>query len=169
MIFGPRGGGNGYPGGGGSGGGGGMGGSHTKSAGTSEIARDSGGDSMSVNDAEALEDTLARLRKRYTLYFNLPEGVQPGQERNIEVDLAPEARQRFRDAEVRYRRASMLSNGSHDVEPTRVTRAPSDYPASSASTPSSSTADTDTPRTPHRRVAVNEDGSPIAPPDPDKQ
>jgi hypothetical protein len=54
IIFGPRGGGNRYP------GGGGMGGSHTKSAGTAEIARDSGGDSMSVNDASALEDTLAR-------------------------------------------------------------------------------------------------------------
>ncbi len=160
VIFGPRGGGGGYPGSGGSGGG-----QHTSSAGTSEIARDSGGDSMSVNDAEALEDTLARLRKRYTLYFNLPEGVQPGQERNVEVDLSPEARLRFRDAEVRYRRASMLSNGSHDnAEPIHVTRAPGDYPAPSASTPS-----TDAPSTPHRRVAVNEDGSPIAPPDPDKQ
>ena len=59
---------------------------------------------MSVNDASALEDTLERLRRRYTLYFSLPEGVQPGQERNIEVDLAPEARRRFSDAEVRYRR-----------------------------------------------------------------
>ncbi len=171
IIFGPRGGGNGYP-----GGGGGMGGSHTKSAGTSEIARDSGGDSMSVNDAEALEDTLARLRKRYTLYFSLPEGVQPGQERNIQVDLSPEARLRYRDAEVRYRRASMLSNGSYDDEPLHVTRAPRDYPASSpstsssssASTPSSSTAGPDTPA-PRRRVAVNEDGTPITTPDPDKQ
>jgi len=157
VIFGPRGGGNGYP-----GGGGGSGGPHTASAGTSEIARDSGGDSMSVNGAEALEDTLARLRKRYTLYFNLPEGVQPGQERNIEVDLAPEARQRHRDAEVRYRRASMLSNGSHDAaEPIHVTRAPSDYPAPSA--------DSNSPPAHHRRVVVNEDGSVIAPPDPDKQ
>jgi VWFA-related protein len=163
VIFGPHG--NGYPGGGGSGGGGSGGGPHTGSAGTAEIARDSGGDSMSVNDAEALEDTLARLRKRYTLYFNLPEGVQPGQERNIEVDLAPEARQRHPDAEVRYRRASMLSTGSHDnAEPIHVTRAPSDYPARP-----SSTSSTDTPSVPRRRVAVNEDGTPIAPPNPDQQ
>ena len=70
IIFGPRGGGNRYPGGGAGG--------NTTSAGTSEIARDSGGDSMSVNDASALEETLARLRQRYTLYFNLPEGAQPG-------------------------------------------------------------------------------------------
>jgi VWFA-related protein len=74
VIFGPRG-------GGGMGGGrspGGGGGGHTVSAGTAEIARESGGDSMSVNDASALEETLARLRQRYTLYFNLPDGVKPG-------------------------------------------------------------------------------------------
>ena len=81
VIFGPRGGGNRSP------GGRGTNATNTKSAGTAEIARDSGGDSMSVNDASALEDTLARLRRRYTLFFNLPDGVQPGQERNIEVDL----------------------------------------------------------------------------------
>jgi VWFA-related protein len=151
IIFGPRGGGNRYPGGGG--------GSNTRSAGTSEIARDSGGDSMSVNDASALEDTLARLRQRYTLYFNLPEGVQPGQERNIEVDLTPEARHRYSDAEVRYRRTSMSGNG--DAAPLKVTRAPAD---NGYSTPSSSTADSDAPAVHHRRVAVNEDGTVIAAP-----
>ena len=51
---------------------------------------------MSVNDSSALEDTLERLRQRYTLYFSLPEGVQPGEERNIEVDLTPETRRLFR-------------------------------------------------------------------------
>jgi len=158
VIFGPRGGGgNRYPGGGGGGGG------NTKSAGTAEIARDSGGDSMSVNDVSALQDTLARLRQRYTLFFNLPEGVQPGQERNIEVDLTPDARARYRDAEVRYRRTSMSSNGSGggDSGPTRITRAPADnsYPASS-----SAGADSGTPTVHRRRVAVNEDGSPIAVP-----
>ncbi len=138
-------------------------GGHHQSAGTSEIARDSGGDSMSVNDASALEDTVARLRQRYTLFFNLPEGVQPGQERNIMVDLSPETRRRFSDAEVQYRRTSMSSNGDRDSAPTKVTRAPSDsaYPA-----PSASSSDSEAP-TPHRRrVAVNEDGSPIAVPDP---
>ncbi len=155
IIFGPRGGGGGrYPGGGG--------GSHTKSAGTAEIARDSGGDSMSVNDASALEDTLERLRRRYTLYFSLPEGVQPGQERNIEVDLAPETRRRFSDAEVRYRRAFMSPAGNRDSGPTQVTRAPSD---STYSAPPASTTDSDTPATHRRRVAVNEDGTPIASPD----
>jgi VWFA-related protein len=160
VILGPRGGGgNRYPGGGGGGG-------NTKSAGTAEIARDSGGDSMSVNDASALQDTLERLRQRYTLFFNLPEGVQPGQERNIAVDLTADARARYRDAEVRYRRASNLSNGSGtgDTGPIRVTRAPSD---SGYSTTSGSSTDSSAPAIHRRRVAVNEDGSPIATPSTD--
>jgi VWFA-related protein len=162
IIFGRgNGGGNGYPGGGG-------GGSHTQSAGTAEIARDSGGDSMSVNDASALEDTLARLRQRYTLYFNLPEGVQPGQERNIVVDLTPDARHRYSDAEVRYRRTSMSGSGSgsgdRDAAPPKITRAPAD---NGYSTPSASSTDPDTPAVHRRRVAVNEDGSVIAAPSTD--
>jgi VWFA-related protein len=149
-------------------GGGGMGGNHTKSAGTSEIARDSGGDSMSVNDASALEDTLERLRRRYTLYFSLPEGVQAGQERNIEVDLAPETRRRFSAAEVRYRRTFQSSNGVPSTGgPVKVTRAPSD----DAYTPpaSSDTTDSGASTVHRRRVAVNEDGSAIAPSDPPQQ
>jgi VWFA-related protein len=153
VIFGPRGGGGSrYP-----------GGAHTKSAGTSEIARDSGGDSMSVNDAEALEDTLARLRQRYTLYFNLPDGVQPGQERNIQVDLTPEVRRRFSDAEVRYRRTSMSNTDGRGAGPTKVTRAPSDGGLSDSPAPAT---DSSTPAVHRRRVAVNEDGTPVASPDP---
>jgi len=150
IIFGRRGG-NGYPGGGG--------GESNRSAQTSQIARDSGGDSMSVNDASALDDTLERLRQRYTLYFNLPEGVQPGQEGNIEVDLAPETRQRFSDAEVHYRRNHMSPVEDRDNTPVKITRAPSD---SGDSTSSSSSANSD-PSTPthHHPTAVNEDGTAI--------
>jgi VWFA-related protein len=178
IIFGqPRGGGNRYPGGGG--------GSRTHSAGTSEIARDSGGDSMSVNDAEALDDTLARLRQRYTLYFNLPDGVQPGQERNIQVDLTPEMRRRFSDAEVRYRRTSISGgssgsgatpnsdrNSDDDDRPHITRRSSGSGSSSSASTSTSDTVsnssdstDSSTPTVRRRRVAVNEDGTPIASPD----
>jgi VWFA-related protein len=76
----------------------------TQSAGTAEIARRSGGDSLPVDHASALETTLARIRQRYALHFHVPEGVKPGEERNIEVALADEARRRWPDAEVRYRR-----------------------------------------------------------------
>jgi VWFA-related protein len=159
VIFGPRGGGG--MGGGRYPGGGGMGGAHTQSAGTAEIAHESGGDSMSVNDASALEETLARLRQRYTLYFNLPDGVKPGDERNIEVALTPSAGRRHTDAEVRYRRVSQGPGSGTDPSPVRVTRAPAD---SGYSTPSVSSSDSDTPSTRRRRVAVNQDGSAVSGP-----
>jgi len=154
IILGPRGG------GGRSGGsGGGMGGSRTHSAGTAQIARDSGGDSMSVDDASALEETLSRIRQRYALFFHLPDDVRPGQERNIEVDLTPAARRRFADAEVRYRRVYMTPDGGVNAPPTTVTSAPRDRVTSRPT--ASAVEDTPVRR---RRVAVNEDGSAIGDP-----
>jgi VWFA-related protein len=81
------------------GGGGGQGptmrGARTHSAGTAQIARQSGGDSMPVDYSSALENTLSRIRQRYALYFNLPAGVKRGEERRIEVSLVESARQRL--------------------------------------------------------------------------
>jgi len=144
--------------------GGGMGGGpRTQSAGTAEIARDSGGDSMSVNDASALEETLSRIRQRYALFFNLPEGVRAGQEHNIQVDLASAALRRYPGAQVRYRRVFMTSDGGSDSTPIKVTRAPRDvYSDPVDNTPTSNPTST----SPRRRVAVNQDGSPVANPAP---
>jgi hypothetical protein len=47
--------------------------------------RQSGGDSMAVDDTSAFENTLRRIRERYALYFYLPEGTQP-----VRVSLPPE-------------------------------------------------------------------------------
>jgi VWFA-related protein len=96
-------------------------GPRTHSAGTSAIARQSGGDSTTVEDASAFEETLARIRQGYALYFYLPDGVKPGEERAIEVALSDAARQRYPGAEVRYRRSYMAPNGSHDSEDTGAT------------------------------------------------
>ena len=162
--------GGGYPGGGYPGGGGGpLGGiilgrrggygrrpggynfpGQTHPAGTAEIARESGGDTMSVDDAYALETTLQRLRQRYALYFHMPEGTASGEARSIEVDLADSARRRYRDAEVRYRRVYLAPSGSPDNSgPIMVTRAPTSIPVAipdpDRTTPSS-----------RRRVAVDE-------------
>jgi VWFA-related protein len=95
----------GIPGGGGYPNGGGYpaNGSHTRSAGTSEIARDSGGDSLPVDDASSLETTLARLRQRYSLYFQLPPGTRKGQQRSVEISLTDAALRRYSYAELRYR------------------------------------------------------------------
>ncbi|MDQ6706121.1 MAG: VWA domain-containing protein, partial [Acidobacteriota bacterium] len=98
------GGGGGGPWGGGRNGGGmprAGGGSRTQSAGTAEIARRSGGDSLQVDDASALETTLTRIRQRYALYFYRPEGAKPGQ--SLQVELSDAARRRYPDANVRYR------------------------------------------------------------------
>lgn len=105
------GGGGGYPGGGGGYPGGG-GGPRTKSAHTAEIAQDSGGDSFPVSDAFALENTLTRMRQRYTLYFLSPDEARPGQERSISVDLAAVIRDRYPNADIRYRRTYFASSSA---------------------------------------------------------
>lgn len=95
IIFGsPR---RGYP------GGGGPMAAHTQSAGTEEIARASGGDSLPVTDAYALQDTLARIRQTYAVYFSVPPGVRAGDEREITLALADAAYRRYPGADVRYR------------------------------------------------------------------
>jgi VWFA-related protein len=108
----PRGGygGNRYPGGGGAGAG-------THSAGTEEIALSSGGDSMPVDDGYALQDTLARIRQRYALHFNLPPGVLPGEERNIQLELAGAIRSRYPGADIRYRHSYYAPAGAGSYNP----------------------------------------------------
>lgn len=76
---------------------------HTQSAGTAEIARESGGDSMYVEDASALQETLANLRQRYSLFFSVPADAKVGQRRNISVALSREAARRYPGAQLKYR------------------------------------------------------------------
>jgi VWFA-related protein len=162
----PRGGsrypGGGYPGGGG--GGGGYGGPHTKSAGTAEIAMASGGDSTSINQASAFEDMLERIRQRYSLHFALPEGVKPGEERQIEVQLSSAARRRYPEAEVRYRRVYLTPDGSYNdhSSPVRTSRTSTPDPAdnSSASGSTSTSSSTSSSSKPQRRRAVDESSGP---------
>lgn len=159
----PGGGGNRYPGGGGGypGGGGGYPGGntpHTQSAGTSQIALSSGGDTMSVDDAQALENTLTRLRQRYALHFYQRDSAQTGQKHRIVVALADPTRRQHPDAEVRYRRSYLAAGGAGtdapaSAEPIQVTRAGSDDAASSTSA-----VDPDRPVM-RRRPAVDDSGS----------
>lgn len=99
-----------------------MRGPRTQSAGTSQIANQSGGDSMAVDRAAAFEDTLARIRERYALYFYLPDGMQPGEASSVEVELSDAAHKRYPRAEVRYRRSYLAPNGSNDGEKPRPIR-----------------------------------------------
>ena len=108
-------------------GGGGVRGPRTQSAGTAEIARRSGGDSMPIDDSYSFESTLARIRQRYALYFNVPEAVRGGEERQIEVALADATRSRYPGAEVRYRKVYMTPSAGGrvtDSQPPVISRAP---------------------------------------------
>lgn len=135
-------------------GGGSSGGHHTSSAGTSEIARESGGDSVSVDNASALEDTLNGIRQRYALHFLVPPGARAGQERTIEVALSESARRRYPDAEVRFRRTYFSPSDVSREGVTEVTAVPGN----------SDPAVIGTDNGVRRRRAVSEDGSRVGGP-----
>ena len=118
----PGGGGVGFPGGGSPGGMGGGDRSHT--AGTDTIAADTGGDTIPVNDASALQETFEKLRQRYALYCYLPDGQTAESRQSIRVALSPEAQIHYRDAQVQSRRIFMNGSGASETSgPTTVTRA----------------------------------------------
>jgi hypothetical protein len=160
------GGGIGFPGGGGPvilgrrgpGGYGGVDPSH--SAGTATIATDSGGDTMPVQSASALEDTLARLRLRYTLYFYAPEAMKTGAS-SVQVDLSERAKLRYYNAEIRSRRVYLANSGrsGEAAEPAIVTRVQRSAETNADSTYSSTSSATSQPST-GRRKAVNESSEP---------
>ena len=160
------GGGIGFPGSGGGigfpGGGGGPvvlgGGDQSHTAGTADIARDSGGDTMQVDDASALQDTLQRLRQRYALHFYLPEGMKSSEARAVEVDLASNAKIMYANAEVKSRLVFMNSGSGGPSSAPVVTRTqvPS---APSRDADNSQPVSSDDSSSPRRRVAVNDDSS----------
>lgn len=159
------GGGIGFPGGGpiilGPRGSGGYGMDPSHSAGTATIAADSGGDTMEVEQASALEDTLARLRQRYALHFYLPEGAKSVDLQSVQVELSQQARVRYRDAEVRSRRVYMSGGAAGDrTGPTVITRSqrPADTTIYPPAAPADQTSDQNVPK--RRRVAVNDDSGP---------
>ncbi len=90
-----------------------VGNARTRSAGSADIARESGGDAMRADDAGALDSTLDRIRQRYALFFSLPAGVREGEHRSLEVSLDEPVRRRYPEASLRYRRMyQAAANGS---------------------------------------------------------
>jgi VWFA-related protein len=90
-----------------------VGNTRTRSAGSAEIGRESGGDAMRADDAGALDSTLERIRQRYALFFSLPAGVREGEHRSLTVTLDETLRRRYPDASLRYRRTyQAAANGS---------------------------------------------------------
>jgi hypothetical protein len=141
-----------------------IGHARTHSAGTAEIARQSGGDSMSVDEASALENTLLRLRQRYTLHFSLPESEQGKRDPRIEVALADTAGRRYAGSEVRFRRVFNNPDASNGSNPVVISRTPTSSGTSNPTTSSTSSSSETTQSSSggkRRRPAVNEDGTRI--------
>jgi hypothetical protein len=134
------------------------------SAGTETIAQDSGGDTMSLSDASALENTLDRLRQRYLLHFYMPEDSLAKTQHSIRVDLATDARILNPEADIRSRRV-FIGGSKETMGQTVVTH----QTEISDPIPGDDGAANTTPSK-HKRVAVNEDdsgsgGSSVGPPE----
>jgi hypothetical protein len=114
---------------------------------------------MPVDDASALEDTLARLRQRYALHFQVPPGAQAGQERNIEVSLSEAARRRYPDADLRFRKSYVSPSTTEAVAAGTVVAAPAGATASAAANASDPDVINASP-TPKRRKMISEPDGP---------
>jgi len=114
---------------------------------------------MQVEEASALEDTLARLRQRYALHFYLPEGATASDHDSGKVDLSQEAKMRYQEAEIRYRRIYMSGDAGHSG-PTVVSRASVPVEAGTGVVSRDQEATPESTTSKHRTAPVNEDSGP---------
>jgi hypothetical protein len=140
-----------------------IGGPNIQPAGTDRVAARSGGDTFSIDNASAFEDTLARLRQRYSLYYYLPEDAQ-AQGSAVEVQLAAATTRRYPNAQVRYRKMAISEEGENASQPTVVTQT---HPVATepqdrtAGQPSRSESGDRSPGLRRRRPAVDEPVRPM--------
>ncbi len=76
-------------------------------AGVNGLAEKTGGEAVDAANAHALRDLVTRLRRRYSLYYAMPNG-KPGDRRDVRVELATPARVRLPGAKVRSRKGYLL-------------------------------------------------------------
>jgi VWFA-related protein len=160
--------GGGWPGGGWPGGGGvGFpGGGVMTKAGTGALATQTGGDVFRSEDSNALIDTLERLRQRYALYFSIPTGTRPGEQRNVDVQLSEAAKRRFSNTTLRFRQTYWVpadfdpASASDDVvtEVSAVTPESTEVPKSTRGRRTTEASPTAT-----RRPAMTGDSGPRGP------
>jgi len=124
-------------------------------AGSPEIARASGGDSLNVDDATAVETTFERLRRRYAVYFYLPDGVDA--QRLLELDLTNAARRRHPDAALQYRQVALAKDGA---KPRLITRVPPHPPSQSDTETIASDASESSSSPARRRSGVSDSTGP---------
>jgi len=125
------------------------------SAGSPQIARASGGDVLNVNNTAALETTFERIRRRYEIYFYLPDGMKAGTGMNL--DLSETARRRHVDAALQYRQVALAKDGA---TPGRITRVPAHPPSGRDPEPLRTESDDGSPGTVRRRAGVSDSAGP---------
>jgi VWFA-related protein len=80
------------------------------------ITEKTGGDFIHSDDAgAAFQESMHRIRTRYSLYYPLPEG-KPGSRRTIHVDLSDDAARRNPKAQVRARTGYVVPAERQDAE-----------------------------------------------------
>ncbi len=95
----------------------------TQPAGAPEIARESGGDSLPVEHADALQETLENLRQRYSLFFSVPADARVGERRSISVALSTEAARKHFGAQLKYRSQYVVPSDWSPPPPDEVSAA----------------------------------------------
>lgn len=72
------------------------------------VAEKTGGDTIKADDpGDALRDTMRRIRLRYSLYYAMPPG-NPGEQRQVKVELSPDALSRYPNGRVRARKGYLI-------------------------------------------------------------
>lgn len=71
-------------------------------------AEKTGGETVNANDpAQAFREMLRRIRRRYSLYYEMPPG-KPGTVRRVALDLCPQVKSRYPKVEVLARKGYVV-------------------------------------------------------------
>ena len=76
------------------------------------VAAKTGGETVDADDpGHAFREMLRRIRRRYSIYYAMPAG-KTGSSRLVAVDLSPQGRSRYPDAQVLARKGYAIPKGS---------------------------------------------------------
>jgi VWFA-related protein len=71
-------------------------------------AAKTGGEVVDADDpGHTFREMLRRIRRRYSIYYSMPAG-RPGSSRRVAVDLSPQGRNRYHDAQVLARKGYVI-------------------------------------------------------------
>jgi VWFA-related protein len=76
------------------------------------VAAKTGGETVDADDpGHTFREMLRRIRRRYSIYYAMPSG-KPGASRRVAVDLSPQGRIRYADAQVLARKGYVIPKSS---------------------------------------------------------